>query len=168
MTFQTKICQRCKKEYQPTGWAQKYCVICKKVARLEQARLYYMARRESSLAASNGWKKTHKERVLETSRNYSLSGRRRNKRLLHQYGLDEKQYAEMLRTQDGKCAACGRLNSGKRHGERYAPMYIDHDHKTGRVRGLLCAQCNTALGLLEDSEKRISQLAVYLHPHLNS
>ena len=82
------------------------------------------------------------------------------------YGFPKDVYDALLEKQGGKCAACGKPNSGhkNRNGE-YAPMFVDHDHDTGKVRGLLCAQCNVALGVLEDSEERIAQLGDYLHLH---
>lgn len=63
-------------------------------------------------------------------------------KLFVHYGLRLGEYDEMLAAQDGVCAICRGLNkSGKR-------LAVDHDHNTGKVRGLLCTNCNTAIGKL--------------------
>lgn len=54
-----------------------------------------------------------------------------------QYGLTLEQYKEMFRAQKGKCAIC--------RNKREYRLHVDHDHKTGRVRGLLCIRCNKRL-----------------------
>jgi hypothetical protein len=70
-------------------------------------------------------------------------------------------YDEMFISQDGKCAVCGSENIIK--GEREM-LCVDHDHKTGEVRGLLCRDCNLAAGLLEDDPERALKLSEYLSP----
>jgi hypothetical protein len=63
----------------------------------------------------------------------------------------------LLEEQGGKCAVCGKLNNeGRRR------LAVDHDHKTGKVRGLLCGNCNTALGLVKEDPEILSLLADYL------
>lgn len=69
--------------------------------------------------------------------------RRQHEYNLRRYGLTLDDFAQLMREQDGKCAVC-RLPPGKRN------FSVDHDHATGRVRGLLCASCNTGLGLFRD------------------
>jgi hypothetical protein len=61
----------------------------------------------------------------------------------------------MLQIQSGVCAICGGGNGDRR-------LAIDHDHMTGRVRGLLCSACNRAIGLLRDSPDRFTKAATYL------
>ena len=63
------------------------------------------------------------------------------------YGLTENDYEAMWRRQGGRCGLCGRMMI--RHGKTRAKASIDHDHVSGRVRGLLCGQCNTVLGHVE-------------------
>lgn len=76
------------------------------------------------------------------------------------YGITPEQYDEMFKTQNGKCAACGReQEDGARHVDR---LQVDHDHSTGAVRGLLCSTCNRALGFLSDSPTRVEQLLTYI------
>lgn len=61
----------------------------------------------------------------------------RNNYLLKRYGITEDQYNELLRKQEGRCAVCGRDG-----GKFKTKLAVDHDHKTGHVRGLLCKYCN--------------------------
>lgn len=70
----------------------------------------------------------------------SMSIRNTKTRLVRQYGITFEQYLEMLKKQAGECAICE---------NQMRQPHIDHDHSTGRVRGLLCATCNTAVGKLE-------------------
>ena len=72
------------------------------------------------------------------------------------YGLTGRQ-AEELRAR-GRCDICG----GDQPGGRFGNWHIDHDHETGEVRGVLCAPCNTSLGLLGDDPARIRRAAEYL------
>ena len=74
------------------------------------------------------------------------------------FGVCATDYAEMLAKQQGQCAICGSLLDCS----RYTKLAIDHDHKTGKVRGLLCTNCNTALGLMKDSPIRLRAAAAYL------
>jgi hypothetical protein len=62
------------------------------------------------------------------------------------YGLTKEQYNEMFMKQDGKCAICK-----KHQTELTKSLCVDHDHKTGAVRGLLCYSCNTILGQADDN-----------------
>jgi len=81
-----------------------------------------------------------------------LAGRRGH---LKTYGLTPEDYERMLNEQKGTCAVCHCPPFKHR-------MIIDHDHKTGKVRGLLCHRCNSALGHARDSSDRLRLLATYL------
>ena len=82
----------------------------------------------------------------------------------HRYkklGVCNTEYHKMLAQQHGKCCICAStLNSS-----RYTKFAVDHDHRTGKVRGLLCTACNTAIGLMKDSPLRMEQAAQYLRRH---
>jgi len=71
------------------------------------------------------------------------------------YGITIDDYDAMYEKQGGLCLGCKKGNSGSR-------FHIDHCHKTGKVRGLLCGKCNAALGLVEDNIATLSNLIVYL------
>jgi hypothetical protein len=72
------------------------------------------------------------------------------------YGIDAAEYARLLKLQDGKCAICRARPRSKR-------LSVDHSHKTGEVRGLLCSACNhDALGALHDDVELAWNAYVYL------
>ena len=64
----------------------------------------------------------------------------RRKSLKQRYGMTLEAYEEMVEKQEGRCLICGELPPA---------LFIDHDHATGKVRGLLCPRCNGALGVIE-------------------
>lgn len=77
--------------------------------------------------------------------------------MLRRYGLTEDDYDRMLEQQCSNCAACQKA-SGLR-------LQVDHCHETGRVRGLLCGNCNSALGHAKDDIDRLRALIAYLERH---
>ena len=78
---------------------------------------------------------------------------------LRKYGLTLEEYGVMLEKQNRLCAVCLLPPRGKLKNRRLA---VDHNHKTGVVRGLVCFQCNRAIGLLGDSASIATRLARYL------
>lgn len=68
----------------------------------------------------------------------------RKYRITNLFGLTMEQYGAMVEACGGKCQICGEPPSG-----RYKNLAIDHDHKTGEVRGLLCHRCNMPLAWFE-------------------
>lgn len=73
------------------------------------------------------------------------------------YGIEPEEFAALLDAQGGVCAICRGPRNGP--GDR---LHVDHCHDTKKVRGLLCAKCNTAVGLLNDDPDRAAALAAYL------
>jgi hypothetical protein len=78
------------------------------------------------------------------------------------YGITLEQYWEIHEAQGGGCAICGCEHSQNKRSTDYLPLFIDHCHDTGQVRGLLCSKCNQALGLMNDSPDLLEQAAQYL------
>jgi hypothetical protein len=75
------------------------------------------------------------------------------------YGLDFKDYERMLEAQNGVCAIC----SSPPPNNRKTRLAIDHCHKTGKVRGLLCDKCNRSIGLLKDDVSVLKSAIKYLN-----
>jgi hypothetical protein len=71
------------------------------------------------------------------------------------YRLSEKEYYSILQFQGGVCAGCGEPPHG-RH------LAVDHEHRTGRIRGLLCWHCNRAIGIARDKADALLRLGAYL------
>lgn len=82
------------------------------------------------------------------------------------YGIDALRYQEMLREQNGVCAICHNLET-HRDGTsgKTKDLAVDHDHKTGAIRALLCSACNTALGLFNDDPALLDAAKAYLNRH---
>ena len=78
-----------------------------------------------------------------------------NAHLKRKYGITIEEYEAMFAEQGGKCWIC-------RGGTSYKHLACDHDHKTGEVRGLLCANCNKVLGRFRDDPERFLKAADYL------
>jgi hypothetical protein len=72
------------------------------------------------------------------------------------YGLEPGQYQQIWYAQNGVCAVCRRATGRTRR------LSVDHDHKTGLVRGLLCRPCNDVLGHLRDDLEAVARLRLYL------
>lgn len=89
-------------------------------------------------------------------RKYNKRSRDRNRK--RKYGLTEEMYHAILESQNHHCAICLCHASTNRHGL----LFVDHDHVTGRVRGLLCDSCNVLLGRANDSADRLRKAATYL------
>jgi hypothetical protein len=92
--------------------------------------------------------KPKKQRTKEQRRKASLRAK---------YKISESDYMLLNEVQGGLCAICGRKPSGKR-----PVLCIDHCHKTGRIRGLLCMNCNSGLGYFHDNPERMQKAARYL------
>lgn len=75
-------------------------------------------------------------------------------------GITTAQRNEMLAAQGGKCLCCGSEESGSKKG-----WHVDHCHRTGAIRGVLCANCNVALGHVDDSIEKLQMLINYLKSH---
>lgn len=103
--------------------------------------------------AQNRDRPTCSIRVREANKNRYRPEKMRDQRLRWKYGISNDDYLLMLKIQDGRCLICER--SGLK-------LVVDHDHSTGEVRGLLCSNCNTALGLFADSTWRMAKGIDYL------
>lgn len=69
-----------------------------------------------------------------------------------------KQYDEMYDAQHGRCKLCGTTPDGS----RYNRLYVDHNHKTKKVRGLLCIECNFGLGKFKDDAELLAKAREYV------
>lgn len=83
----------------------------------------------------------------------------RSFRLKAKFNLSLDQYDSMLANQNGICKTCGTDKPG---GNKGVYFHVDHCHATGKVRGLLCSSCNTALGLVKDNIETLKKLIEYL------
>jgi hypothetical protein len=104
-------------------------------------------------------KKIGKEKLRAKWREWYRNRRHlaRAHKLKTKYGISRSDYSALYKKQKGRCAVCG----AKPHRKRQS-FDVDHDHRTKRVRGLLCHRCNPALGLFKDNPKLLRKAAAYL------
>ena len=77
------------------------------------------------------------------------------------YGLTAEVYDSFFAKQNGACAICGKHETAMRWGSVQS-LSVDHCHETNKVRGLLCSNCNTGLGLFKDNPATLRKAAEYL------
>lgn len=130
-------CKTCCNNYKRSYWL-KY----KKVLR-ERCRQYYLKHREKIKQQAKIWRTKHPKKL----RAYTLK---------RHYRITNKQYHQLLKRQNNHCAICKKLPRKRKH------LGVDHDHKTGKIRGLLCENCNKALGMLYEDIKILKQTIKYL------
>jgi hypothetical protein len=91
---------------------------------------------------------------VERQRSPDQKRLKRSRHLRKNFGMTIEEFDQMLEKQGGRCAICNET------WER--TMHVDHCHKTGRIRGLLCSTCNTGIGMLKDSKEIALAAARYL------
>lgn len=101
---------------------------------------------ESRRQDAREWAKRNRPSRLVTERKH---------RLKRKFGWGPEEYARLLAEQGGTCRIC-KTTPSNRH------LAVDHDHTTGRIRGLLCSRCNVALGQADDDPARLRSMAEYL------
>ncbi len=115
---------------------KKQCPTCAKVFRPRTIRHTYC----TDACAKKSWEKGYFKRT---------------------YGLSLDEYQDMFERSEHKCNICGsegfRINSKAKN-----TLCVDHDHETGKIRGLLCHNCNRALGLLQDDTTLLEKAIKYL------
>jgi hypothetical protein len=107
------------------------------------------------------WRSKNKDKYNEWARSYhhkhkdEWKSRQRGYRLKHMYNITEEDYNLMLENQKGVCFICGcnPYPNGKNKNSKV--LHIDHNHETGKVRGLLCSKCNSSLGWHEKYKTKI-------------
>jgi len=94
------------------------------------------------------WKLEHPQQVIDMGRDWCYRKK---------YGITLEQYNKLLAAQNGVCILCGKKDAYNNKGRN---LFVDHNHKTNVIRGLLCSRCNTMIGHIElvDIEKIIEYL----------
>jgi hypothetical protein len=139
-----------------------YCKVCAKAnatasyavlkadpewraTKAEACKAYYQENRDTVLAQAK-----------EARRRPAAQRRARERAFQKAYGISLDDYEEMLAAQGNACAICREVCVTGR------ALAVDHDHETGQVRGLLCANCNRAIGMFQDDPDRLLDAATYL------
>mgnify|MGYP001496370973 CR=1 FL=1 len=123
---------------------------------------YRKRKRKYLSAMSMEYYKNNKDVILQQYRdkyknNDEWRNRKKNTQLIKEYGITLDDYNNLLEKQNYKCAICGRNFKDAIKG-----LYIDHNHETGKIRGLLCLQCNSAIGMLNENINTLTKAISYL------
>jgi hypothetical protein len=118
------------------------------------------------LATRRAWREKNREKLREQDRqqywrtranNPAVTQRTREQHIKRKHGITWDEYQQMVAAQGNVCAICSGPPKGAGH-----RLHIDHHHATGVIRGLLCSNCNIAIGLLADDPDRVEAVAHYL------
>ena len=148
----------------PPGWTHKACPGCGFIAtRAEygtQARCRACRRAYTQVPGYQDKRRAYYQRTKEVRNVYQRDWKQRNKdRLPHygrkfRHGILAADYEALVAAQDGRCAICQTVPD--------RDLFVDHDHATGAIRGLLCDLCNRGLGMLQDDPKLLRRAAGYV------
>lgn len=91
----------------------------------------------------------------------------RSKDLMKVYGITEADYQDMHAAQQGLCAICRQPETTQpsKPGRRPPRLSVDHNHRTGKVRGLLCKACNQSIGMMREDPALLQAAVDYLKTH---
>lgn len=120
--------------------------------------------KQNRLRFTREWRQRNKAKVAKTKAAWYEKNKerdklhKRNSGLRIRHGITVEEQLKLIATQGGKCLGCFTelLNLPIKQ------VHVDHDHATGRIRGILCHHCNLALGLLKDSKTTMLNLISYL------
>lgn len=150
-----KVCCNCGGEFETPQWNQKQCYSC-----LEKNDKRFKGRIERVCICG---KKFFPRTLNQKSCSSECGQVLKNETYLQRtYGISVEDYQKMLVEQEHKCAVCGGEGFIMNNQYHKMKLVVDHDHVTGRVRGLLCHNCNRALGLLQDSIESLDKAKAYL------
>jgi hypothetical protein len=168
-----KVCSKCEiekdvsqffKDKQKSDGLYSQCKLCK----YEKNRVWNANNRDRVVEGRKNYYQKNKEALKQKHKKYDKEYRARNKDRYYEksweksikanYGISKEVYERMLTSQNNCCAVCKSDIPGTFQ-KRFA---VDHDHVTGRVRGLLCMWCNTALGKFKDDEALLLAAVDYL------
>lgn len=119
---------------------------------------YWKKNKDKILASHREYYVANKEKISEYRKQYYAknSDLKRSNEYKRKYGITIEQYDELLARQNNVCAICKfPCKTGRR-------LAVDHCHETGKIRGLLCHDCNTGIGKLKESPDLLLQAHKYL------
>jgi hypothetical protein len=146
--METKTCRKCGQKFPLSGF---YCVQRKSKKKPD----YSADCKDCTRKERAAWRRENPKKWKAIVRTANLK---------KNFGLTVAEYGQILVSQNGVCAACGQLETRTMRG-KVTTLCVDHDHETGKIRGLLCFHCNTALGLVKENISRLLKLIAYLEAH---
>jgi len=150
-----KICKTCKEEKEINHFAY---------SKGNKDRLRYQCKECTNTYNKKYWSKNRETYIPQMrAAGYSFNPRRVNYQLIRNYGITLEEYEKMFADQKGKCFICEKPET---HPDKKR-LSVDHCHKTGKVRGLLCNKHNRIIGLMSDSTDELQRCIAYLEKFKN-
>ena len=118
--------------------------------------------KEARAAYQRQYKLDHPAMYADAQVRYRAAGKRRATDIHRLFGITQEIYEILFKAQRGLCKICGNPETRRSKSGELLRLAVDHDHETDTLRGLLCASCNAALGLLKDSVEILRKAADYL------
>lgn len=125
-------------------------------------RKYYQEHKDELRAYQKQYKIDHPEEYKARNKIYTRN--HRGIKLSERYGITEEEYNELHTKQGGVCAICGKPETMKQKGT-LKHLAVDHDHETGKIRGLLCTKCNASIGQMYEDPILLRKAADYIEYH---
>ena len=132
----------------------KYCTKCKTSKPLSEYWKNRSTKDGYQLWCKPCWYELTSSKLSGKSRGKYLR-MRRNGNLMRKYGITVDEYDRILSKRGGVCKICSKSSQG-------ISLAVDHDHQTGRIRGILCENCNRGLGMFKDSPMLLAEAIKYL------
>jgi hypothetical protein len=180
--METKLCSKCKNEKELSNFSKdsgnkdslySWCKACVKLHQKEN--------KDRIRIQQKSWRKKNKIHVAKYTKRYDLINKKKrtlqkrlhrqkfsdiykDKKLRKLFGITYLDYYYLLESQNGVCAICGKEETLRHF--KYGTLLdlaVDHDHKTGKVRGLLCSDCNKGIGIFQDNPERLQTAINYLN-----
>jgi hypothetical protein len=125
----------------------------------ENAKRYYKQNKVKIYKQTKKWRKENPNKIKIYQQRAKFS--KFKSKLKYRYGITYEKYLLLLKQQNNCCAICGK-DSTELYEWGIPKLLIDHNHITGKVRGLLCKKCNTGLGAFNDSIHLLKKSTNYL------
>jgi Recombination endonuclease VII len=166
-----KICRVCKKLLSPSAFRINPIRFNRKYSTCKKCKSKYIRKWQNNhwdrrLLASK--KSRHKKKIKAGFRLFPKPTPigQRGRMIMHKYKIDRETCVMILdELINSECSACGKKETTKYKNSRVRSLSIDHNHKTGKIRDLLCLECNSILGFCHDSVERLVSLIKYLERH---
>ena len=183
MSVLTKTCVSCKIEKEfVCFWNNKRNKDGKENRCVDCTRTFLSTKKESLKESQRKWREKNKERLrlehqarrakdperdkaIKQKYREANKDKRTNYELVKKYGITLEEYNQMSAAQNNVCDICKEPETRRHQNGTLCRLAVDHDHFTGKVRGLLCWRCNSAMGSFEERNVPILNIEEYLEKH---
>lgn len=113
-------------------------------------------------ARSLAYHHLHRDEIVKRKRETYDPEMGKRRTLRYMFGMELEEYKRLIVKQGGACAICGQPETARHNDGRTRSLAVDHDHASGAIRGLLCANCNNGIGRFSDDPNLLEAAASYL------